>query len=393
MVFPKMNLSAGSTPWGREVQKRIELTDSQLASLAINDRSDTKRLQDSYRRLDETVQGLLEADVAIQGAVDDAAAAAADAQAAIDGITSLGSIDSPYTINAGNINAGTLTGVTIQSGTSGTRVVMNAENLSFYNTNGYVGKLNGGTLFANEELSLNNYNNTTNVYVDATTSNLRAYNGTIGASFGVSHAGSGGASIFTSGAVSIFTGALSWDFNGLVAGRTTTSGGLDISGTVTTGSSLSVGTSLTVSSGATISGSVTVGGNLSTDGSLTRTALAGGGSTTATINNAGQFVRTTSSARYKQDIESINVPLSTVLQMEPRKFRLIEEVEESADARYYGGFIAEELDALGLDTFVGYEKLEDGTVRPESVYYAELTAALVSAIKELNTRIETLEGK
>ncbi len=89
MVFPKMNLPAGSTPWGREVQKRIEVTDSQLASLAINDRSDTKRLQDSYRRLDETVQGLLEADVAIGEAVlaasnaaSDAAQAAADAAAA-----------------------------------------------------------------------------------------------------------------------------------------------------------------------------------------------------------------------------------------------------------------------------------------------------------------------
>lgn len=375
MVFPTSKLPSAAQPWGRFVEKSITNVETLVSTERVNNAARDAQNSLNIKRLDQSVTAVAAATIVAQQAAD-------DAQAAIDGITSLGSIDSPYTINAGNINAGVLTGVTIQSATSGQRVVINTNNVGFYNSNGYVGRINGGTNFSNSELSMLNSNSSAAVYVDDTTANLYTANG---ASFGVSSSGFGGATLFTPN--------LNWQFNGLVAGRTTTSGGLDISGTVTTGSSLSVGTSLTVSSGATISGSVTVGGNLSTDGSLTRTALAGGGSTTATINNAGQFIRTTSSARYKQDVESINVPLSTVLQMEPRKFRLIEEVESDPDARYYGGFIAEELDALGLDTFVGYQKLEDGTVRPESVYYAELTAVLVSAIKELNARIETLEGK
>lgn len=167
-VFSKSNLSASSVQWGREVQQRIESIESEMSSLMVNDRSATKQLQDSYRRLDETVNGLLladqniiaaqaDADTAISNAAAaasaagvaaaDAAAAAADAQDAIDGLVSLGTSNSLYDINANNITAGTLTGRTVQTASGGQRVVMSgtSNSIYFYDVNGdQVGYMNGG---------------------------------------------------------------------------------------------------------------------------------------------------------------------------------------------------------------------------------------------------------
>jgi hypothetical protein len=142
-------------------------------------------------------------------------------------------------------------------------------------------------------------------------------------------------------------------------------------------------------------------GNLSTASSLTRSILAGGGSTTATFDNSGNLVRTTSSARYKQDIADADYAYADVLALEPKTFRLKDEVLADEDARTYGGFIAEEVDQLdSLKVFVNYLTQEDGNKIPDGINYGEMVAALVSAIKHqdsviqaLTARIETLEAK
>ena len=158
---------------------------------------------------------------------------------------------------------------------------------------------------------------------------------------------------------------------------------------------------LTVSSSIT-AGTTVTGVNLTADGgSITRTALAGGGSSGATFNDSGSLVRTTSSERYKQDIVSAEYSYEDILALEPKIFRLKEEVLSNENARIYGGFIAEDLDKLeSLRVFVNYKVEKDGSKVPDGINYGEMVSALVVAIKkqdslitELVKRIEVLEKK
>lgn len=135
-------------------------------------------------------------------------------------------------------------------------------------------------------------------------------------------------------------------------------------------------------------------GNINATGSLTRNILAGGGSTTATFNNDGALIRTGSSTRYKQDIENVTYSYEDVINvLQAKKFRLKDEASVDPESRFYAGFIAEELAGTSLDIFVGYQTLPDGTKRPDSVYYAELTSALVEAIKHQDQLIKSLESR
>lgn len=141
-------------------------------------------------------------------------------------------------------------------------------------------------------------------------------------------------------------------------------------------------------------GSLSTSGDVSTGGSLTRTALSGGGTTGASFTNSGALVRTTSSHRYKTDIQPLQLDLADLYDVEPKTFKRIEEVEEDSEtARVYPGFIAEELAGTSLDKFVFYSKDENGNDRPEGIHYPELTAALLLAIKDLNARLEALESR
>jgi hypothetical protein len=147
-------------------------------------------------------------------------------------------------------------------------------------------------------------------------------------------------------------------------------------------------------------GAISADGQILTGSSLTRTLLAGGGSTGATFDNSGNLIRTTSSIRYKQDVLDANFAYEDVLSLEPKTFRLKSEVAEDINARTYGGFIAEDVDQLdSLKVFVNYQTQEDGSQIPDGINYGEMVAALLSAlkhqdgvIKSLTSRIEALEA-
>jgi len=156
---------------------------------------------------------------------------------------------------------------------------------------------------------------------------------------------------------------------------------------------------LTVSQTVDATGTIT-GGNLTTGGSITRTILNGGGLTGASISNTGTIIRTTSSERYKQDIQSANFIYEDILLLSPKTFRVKEEVQSNPEARVYAGLIAEEVDQIeSLKVFVNYLKQEDNSIVPDGIAYGEMVSALVSAIKHqdgliksLESRITTLEG-
>jgi hypothetical protein len=151
-----------------------------------------------------------------------------------------------------------------------------------------------------------------------------------------------------------------------------------------------------------VDGYITASGGVAASGSsnLSINKFFGGGTTGASIDNLGSVIRTTSSERYKQDIEPLQVNYEELLSLEPKRFKFKSEASEDENARYYAGFIAEEVAETSLTDFVAYTTDEDGNKIPDGVYYAELSAALLTAIKHqdeliksLSARVDTLEDK
>jgi len=117
---------------------------------------------------------------------------------------------------------------------------------------------------------------------------------------------------------------------------------------------------------------------------------------TAVIIDATGYLRAlTSSRRYKENIEPIDVGLDLVMQMQPVKYNL----KEGGIAQV--GFIAEDFPESRL---VNYSMIDPTDAEKgeqvESVNYTNLTAILTKAIQEqqalittLTARIEALEAK
>lgn len=122
-----------------------------------------------------------------------------------------------------------------------------------------------------------------------------------------------------------------------------------------------------------------------------------GSSANTVIDGLGRLNKSTSSLRYKQDVQDAEVDPSAVLQMRPRTWRGKSEVAELGDdAPRWVGFIAEELDELGLTPFVVYDA--DG--RPDAIQYDRLSVGLLAVVKSqqaqldaITARLEALEAK
>ncbi len=98
--------------------------------------------------------------------------------------------------------------------------------------------------------------------------------------------------------------------------------------------------------------------------------------------------RSTSSQRYKQDIEDLAVDPDAVLRLRPRSWRDKAQVEQDAETETrYVGFIAEELHDVGLGAFVVYDD-ED---KPEAIAYDRLSAALVSLSQQQQRELDALK--
>ncbi|MCG7285350.1 hypothetical protein MHY85_05090 [Cellulomonas sp. ACRRI] len=107
------------------------------------------------------------------------------------------------------------------------------------------------------------------------------------------------------------------------------------------------------------------------------------------LDNDGRIWKSTSARKYKQDIEDAEVDPGAVLRMQPRTWRDRAEVErDPACTTRYVGFIAEELDVLGLGQFV--TRTPDGEV--EGIAYDRLVAAVIPVLKDLDARLKRLES-
>jgi len=380
MVFPNSNLPSTAQPWARDVQKRIETVESEIKANNINNTARDVQLENNYKRIDRTVNGLIVADAAItiavdqaQDAADAAAAAAATANSAattannaINAITSLGTPGSSTTVNASNIIGGTL-----KTATSGRHTEITSTQVNFYDGSGnYSGKISAAA-----------DGRSSTVEVTTTTgSGIIAYNGGVdinGPGTNISSGNNGNGSIL------------------LLA-----SGGVDVSGALRTTSTAAVSGTLTVSGSCDFNGGYARVGSGFLQVPDTRTRSTTGGLAMFVAPN-GTYHVGSSSRRYKTDIENYSVDIDKLLSMQPVTFRYKSEIEEVGDAAgYTTGFIAEDFDEAGLTEYVVYSKKEDGTEIPEGIQYEKLTVGLHSVISSqqstidsLIARIEALESK
>lgn len=105
----------------------------------------------------------------------------------------------------------------------------------------------------------------------------------------------------------------------------------------------------------------------------------------AYINSAGQFGGLTSSIRYKENIEESAYGLDELMQLRSVTFNY---KSDPTFARSLG-FIAEEVDAIGLRELVSYNEEN----KPETVHYELMTALLTKAIQEQQAMIEDLKAR
>lgn len=110
------------------------------------------------------------------------------------------------------------------------------------------------------------------------------------------------------------------------------------------------------------------------------------------ISSSGLIRRSTSSAKYKRDIETLPYDPMAFRALRPVTYR--SKVDNDGN-RVYGGLIAEEVHAAGYTPFVAYNA--EGA--PESVMYPHMVAVLIGAlhdaqdkIAELETRVAALEA-
>lgn len=102
-----------------------------------------------------------------------------------------------------------------------------------------------------------------------------------------------------------------------------------------------------------------------------------------------QIYRSTSSLKYKVDVEDLDIDLDAVRQLRPVRFRDRGEVErDPSTTQTYVGLIAEEVDALNLPEFVAYmENEETGERTPDGVQYDRITVASLMLIAELEDTV------
>ena len=116
--------------------------------------------------------------------------------------------------------------------------------------------------------------------------------------------------------------------------------------------------------------------------------LTTGDNANAVITSDGVLRRSTSSLRYKKDIADATWGLTEVKQLRPVTFKSNKTGEFASD-KTHGGFIAEEVHALGLTEFVDYNDSNE----PDALHYGNMVALLTKAIQEQQTQIEALQSE
>ena len=102
------------------------------------------------------------------------------------------------------------------------------------------------------------------------------------------------------------------------------------------------------------------------------------------VESSGQFVRSTSSLRYKNTINDATHGLSELLTLRPVTYK-----GNNDGDTVFGGLIAEEVHDAGLTEFVQYN--DDG--EPDALAYGNMVSLCIKAIQEQQATITALEAR
>ena len=106
------------------------------------------------------------------------------------------------------------------------------------------------------------------------------------------------------------------------------------------------------------------------------------------VDANGGLYRSTSSLRYKTNVQDYGKGLADLLKLRPVTFSSKpRDGDDTPDTKTYAGFIAEEVDAAGLSEFVQY----NADNQPDALAYANMVALLTAAIQELSAKNDALE--
>jgi len=337
VVFPKNNLPEPAQPWAREVQK-------QLANVIASDRANEVNNAARDNQLNSSL-------ISLTKVVSDVKIASDKSTDALDGLLGLGSTGSDYTLNASNIVGGTITGVILQSAASGQRVVVSGTEINLYNSSNQLsGAINGTSLSGNPSLEISNSN--TSMYMDL---NRVLIN-------------SGGS---PSGADLVLTPS---------------STGLSCAGTT----SLSGNSIIILSSNNVDVQGIVIANNGIQSSNIPANLLGGGAIDVYASSSLGRLGYISSSRDTKQEISDIEIDINAVLSIKPKQFKYNVDIDEFGieNAPIETGFIAEDLDEVGLGRFV--QRGADGQIK--TIPYSKYVVALQAVVRNLNDRITALEN-
>jgi hypothetical protein len=114
--------------------------------------------------------------------------------------------------------------------------------------------------------------------------------------------------------------------------------------------------------------------------------VTGGAAANMVVGADGGFYRSTSSLKYKQNVNDAVHGLADLLKLRAVTYESKNKDEEGV---VYGGLIAEEVHAAGLTEFVQYAA--DGT--PDALAYGNMVSLCVKAIQEQQVIIDQLRAE
>jgi hypothetical protein len=145
-----------------------------------------------------------------------------------------------------------------------------------------------------------------------------------------------------------------------------------------------------IAPGTSVSYSFCTSGRLQTTASYTNTT---GSAANMHIGSTGLVVRSTSSARYKRDIETLEDSYADkLLECRPVWYRSTATDDTAHPEWGYYGFIAEEVADVD-PRLVHYDEQEDGTLQPEGVQYTQMIAHLVNIVKRQKQQLVNFEAR
>lgn len=185
---------------------------------------------------------------------------------------------------------------------------------------------------------------------------------------------------------SYFSGAFNTD-----AGTGSRQGSLDWTGLTFVNATFPTGT-VEINSNGTIyaRGSITSDAGVIAGGVRVPTPTTTAAAANAYFDSAGNLLKSTSSQRYKKNVEPLTIDIAKILALEPKMYDSV----HKGDHGRYVGFIAEDADTLGLDAWV----VHDDEDQVDGFAYGSWTVAQQVVLRALwdrdtakDERIEELE--